>query len=194
MMWAFADRWENGMTGPVQGPPGWNPPQPPPASPPRRNRPRAPWIAGGLVALLVVIVVAVVALSGGGKASAAQVQLEGNSTSGPTPFGAPAGTDQTGVTPPSGASQQQSGSTTALYSQNPNQPSCDKAKLTSEITGDQTKAAAWGAPLGVQADAIPSFISGLQAVNTRADTAVSGSPGAGSGGSPGAGSGGSAVP
>jgi hypothetical protein len=142
------------------------------ASTPRGLRSPRGWIAGGLVALLVVVALVVVNLTGGGKASAAQIQLESTSTSGPSPFGAPVGQDATGVVAPANAKPQEAGNTSGLFAQNPGQPSCDTAALVSQLTGDQTKAAAWAAPLGTSAAGIPDFVKGLNPVTLRADTSV----------------------
>ena len=126
-----------------------------------------------MVVLLILVALIGVNLTGGGKASASeQVQLESTSTSGPAPFGPPAGQDATGVVAPTTSTTEQPGNASGLYATEPGQPSCDKAALTSQLTSNPAKATAWAAPLGTTADGIPNFVQGLNAVTLRADTAV----------------------
>jgi hypothetical protein len=125
-----------------------------------------------VVALLVIGGVAWFAFSGATDASAAQVQLEATSTAGPSPFTAPVGQDATGVVAPTNAQGSQPGNTGGLYAQDPAKASCDSAALVSQLSSDPTKAAAWGQPLGVEANGISGFVNSLSPVTLRADTAV----------------------
>jgi hypothetical protein len=101
-----------------------------------------------------------------------QTLLEPVRTPGANPFMPPAGSDQTGVVPPTGSAGSFTGGTPGLYGGTRNMKSCDPDQMVTFLTAHPDKAAAWAGVEGIAASAVQSYIAGLTPVILRSDTAV----------------------
>ncbi|MDT7670532.1 MAG: hypothetical protein QOC74_3315 [Pseudonocardiales bacterium] len=104
--------------------------------------------------------------------AASEVQLEPTSSAGANPFMPPVGQDQTGVTPPSGATGTFSGDTAGLFAESGDRSSCDAQTLRGNLEAEPAKATAWAEALGITSTDIPGYVASLNPVVLRADTAV----------------------
>jgi hypothetical protein len=126
-----------------------------------------------MVSALVALSIGVAGL--GLTACGTEPSTEGYETvsyAGENPFTPPVGTDDPDVTPVEGGGGEQGGDTDGLYAQNPDAPSCDPAKLVSELQGDEARARAWAEVLGIEATEIEDFVKSLTPVTLRSATAV----------------------
>jgi hypothetical protein len=82
------------------------------------------------------------------------------------------GTDQDGLTPPEGAAGELTGDTQGLYGEAGDQPVCDGQALLANLQADPAKAGAWAEAVGIASGDIPGYVSSLNPVVLRSDTAV----------------------
>ncbi|WP_188988823.1 DUF6777 domain-containing protein [Saccharopolyspora thermophila] len=129
----------------------------------RSERARAAAVA------LAAVAGAVVAC---GQPASAQVRLEPVSYSGPRPFTSPVGQDLADLTPVEQGWGDVSGDTAGLYADSGGAPPCDARALVSQVASDEAKSRAWAQVLGVEPAAIEPFVTSLNPVLLRSDTAV----------------------
>ncbi|MGH3868052.1 MAG: DUF6777 domain-containing protein [Pseudonocardiaceae bacterium] len=84
----------------------------------------------------------------------------------------PVGQDQPNTTTVANTGGAFSGSTSGLFGETGDKPSCDAQSLIANLRADPTKADAWADALGLHSADIPSYVASLTPVVLRSDTAV----------------------